>query len=118
MGFRSFEIDACELMEDSRGTDVAARCGESGRFWWDKPAFEGLDGHGSRQLRWVRRKHLVYDYCQDNLRFSDQLPGESSLIIYREFILHPPYLARPLVPRILMRTCMCHGFRYAESTCW
>lgn len=73
---RSFEIDACELLEDSGGGDAAARCGESGQFWWDKPAFDALDAHRSRQLRWVRRKHLVYDYCRDSLRFSGQLPGE------------------------------------------
>ncbi|KAK4752614.1 hypothetical protein SAY87_021412 [Trapa incisa] len=75
--FRSFSIDACELLEDSSaGADSTARCGESGQFWWDRPAFQELDGHRSRQLRWVQKKHLVYDYCQDNLRFSVQLPGE------------------------------------------
>ncbi|XP_031403792.1 xyloglucan endotransglucosylase/hydrolase protein 9-like isoform X1 [Punica granatum] len=74
--FRSFQIDACDLLEDGSGTEVVTRCTESGQFWWDKPEFDGLDRHRNRQLRRVQRKHLVYDYCRDKLRFSDQLPRE------------------------------------------
>lgn len=78
--FRSFQIDACELSTDvvsgSGSVDIEAKCGDSGQFWWDKPAFSGLDRHRSRQLRWVRKKHLVYDYCLDNARFADQMPKE------------------------------------------
>ena len=71
--FRSFEIDACELSPET--DDVATKCGQVGRFWWDGPSFNELSRHRRNQLKWVRKKHLVYDYCEDKPRFSE-LPKE------------------------------------------
>ncbi|XP_022753719.1 xyloglucan endotransglucosylase/hydrolase protein 9-like [Durio zibethinus] len=71
--FRSFIIDACELSPET--DDSTGKCGKLGQFWWDKPSFSGLNRHGSHQLEWVRRKHLVYDYCKDTARFTE-LPRE------------------------------------------
>ncbi|KAJ0104853.1 hypothetical protein Patl1_19437 [Pistacia atlantica] len=71
--FRSFEIDACELSPET--DDVEARCGASRQFWWDKPSVRELNRHQSHQLKWVRRKHMVYDYCKDVARFTE-LPRE------------------------------------------
>ncbi|KAB2028113.1 hypothetical protein ES319_D05G077800v1 [Gossypium barbadense] len=71
--FRSFIIDACELLPET--DDIMAQCGKLGRFWWDKPAFVVLNRHRSHQLKWARRKHLVYDYCKDKARFTE-LPRE------------------------------------------
>ncbi|XP_039064815.1 xyloglucan endotransglucosylase/hydrolase protein 9-like [Hibiscus syriacus] len=71
--FRSFINDACEMLSETE--DIWAQCGKLGRFWWDKPAFHGLNRHRSHQLKWVRRRHLVYDYCKDTTRFTE-LPRE------------------------------------------
>ncbi|KAL6319797.1 hypothetical protein AAG906_036859 [Vitis piasezkii] len=68
--FRGFEIDACET------DDIASsKCGRVGEFWWDKPRMSGLNRHKSHQLKWVRRRHLVYDYCMDSGRFYE-MPRE------------------------------------------
>ncbi|RWR90441.1 xyloglucan endotransglucosylase/hydrolase protein 9-like protein [Cinnamomum micranthum f. kanehirae] len=71
--FRSFNIDACEYLAESDGT--VGKCREGGLYWWDKPALNSLSLHQSRQLKWVRAKHLVYDYCKDTGRFNE-LPRE------------------------------------------
>lgn len=72
--FKSFEIDACEV-SPSETDGVESKCGISRRFWWDKPSLRELNNHQSHQLKWVRRKHLVYDYCMDAARFTE-LPKE------------------------------------------
>ncbi|KAE8731584.1 UPF0176 [Hibiscus syriacus] len=66
----SIRGDACELLSEADDT-----LAQLGRFWWDKPAFDGLSRHRSHQLKWVRRRHLVYDYCKDTARFTE-LPRE------------------------------------------
>ncbi|WKA09100.1 hypothetical protein VitviT2T_026778 [Vitis vinifera] len=72
--FRGFEIDACELSPET--DDIASsKCGRVGEFWWDKPRMSGLNRHKSHQLKWVRRRHLVYDYCMDSGRFYE-MPRE------------------------------------------
>ncbi|RWW82748.1 hypothetical protein BHE74_00008775 [Ensete ventricosum] len=68
--FRGFQIDACEAEEEAAGG-----CVGGGVFWWDAPAMSGLSSHQRRQLRWVQRRHLVYDYCKDRPRFHE-MPGE------------------------------------------
>ncbi|XP_038974481.1 xyloglucan endotransglucosylase/hydrolase protein 9-like [Phoenix dactylifera] len=70
--FRAFEIDACELPAEAAG---AERCEGGGAFWWDAAGMSGLSPHQQRQLRWVRKRHLVYDYCKDTAR-SSEMPGE------------------------------------------
>ncbi|KAK6921338.1 Glycoside hydrolase family 16 [Dillenia turbinata] len=72
--FRSFGVDACELKPDDED-NMLVQCRESDQFWWNKPAMGGLSRHKTHQLKWVRAKHLVYDYCKDTTRFA-QLPKE------------------------------------------
>ncbi|KAF8398747.1 hypothetical protein HHK36_014605 [Tetracentron sinense] len=67
--FQSFEIDACELSPETE--DIVVKCSMVGQFWWTKPAMNGLNKHKSHQLKWVRAKHLVYDYCMDTVRFTE-----------------------------------------------
>ncbi|XP_074370870.1 xyloglucan endotransglucosylase/hydrolase protein 9-like [Apium graveolens] len=71
--FRSFDIDACELLTESDG--LAGKCGKLGQFWWDKPAMNRLNKQKRKQLKWVLANHLVYDYCKDVPRFLE-LPKE------------------------------------------
>lgn len=72
--FEGFEIDACSL-EAEEAADKCGGGGEGGTFWWDAPGMSGLSPHQRRQLKWVRARHLVYDYCKDGARFSS-LPAE------------------------------------------
>ncbi|XP_058100021.1 xyloglucan endotransglucosylase protein 6-like [Magnolia sinica] len=67
--FQSFEVDACEYLPET--DDMVGKCREGGDYWWDRPAMIGLSLHQSHQLKWVCRKHMVYDYCKDTMRFSD-----------------------------------------------
>ncbi|KAJ7975346.1 Xyloglucan endotransglucosylase/hydrolase [Quillaja saponaria] len=71
--FRSFEIDACELLPEA--DDTVAKCSGLRQFWWDKPSLRKLDRHRNHQLKWVRARHMVYDYCKDTGRFTE-LPRE------------------------------------------
>lgn len=71
--FRSFDIDACELLTESDG--LAGKCGKLGQFWWDKPAMNRLNKQKRKQLKWVLANHVVYDYCKDVPRFLE-LPKE------------------------------------------
>ena len=76
--FTGFAIDACEFSPESDDV-VSGECGKIGEFWWDKPKMSGLNNHKSHQLRWVRRRHLVYDYCLDIGRFNEDMPRECIL---------------------------------------
>ncbi|KAA0036052.1 xyloglucan endotransglucosylase/hydrolase protein 9-like [Cucumis melo var. makuwa] len=71
--FRDFEIKACELEPETE--DAEAKCGPTRQFWWDKPSLRVLSRHKAHQLKWVRARHLVYDYCKDTARFIE-LPKE------------------------------------------
>ncbi|WOG97622.1 hypothetical protein DCAR_0416963 [Daucus carota subsp. sativus] len=71
--FRSFNIDACELLPESDG--LAGKCGKLGQFWSDKPGMNRLNKQQRKQLKWVITNHLVYDYCKDVPRFLE-LPKE------------------------------------------
>ncbi|XP_077231353.1 xyloglucan endotransglucosylase protein 6-like [Tasmannia lanceolata] len=80
--FQSFEVDACEISQESdeilpKSDGVARKCSKGVEHWWDKPAMNSLNMHLSHQLKWVRAKHLVYDYCKDTLRFNE-MPRECS----------------------------------------
>lgn len=73
--FKGFGIDACEM--ETEGTAASDKCSVEGVFWWDGPKMTGLSPHQRRQLRWVRKRHLVYDYCKDVGRFGS-VPAECS----------------------------------------
>ncbi|KAK6123634.1 hypothetical protein DH2020_042622 [Rehmannia glutinosa] len=74
--FQSWEIDACELSPDEKD-DPVVKCGKSGQFWWDKPVVKEVNKQRKQQLKWVRNNFLVYDYCQDVARFTDEgMPKE------------------------------------------
>lgn len=67
--FELLEIDACDF-------SAAAECGKSREIWWDKPVVREENRRRRKQLKWVRKNYLVYDYCQDVERFSQALPKE------------------------------------------
>jgi len=53
--YQSFEVDACS----------SSRCVND---WWDQPKFQSLNPHQLRQLKWVRKHYMTYDYCHDASR--------------------------------------------------
>ncbi|KMT00999.1 hypothetical protein BVRB_9g222600 [Beta vulgaris subsp. vulgaris] len=75
--FRNYKIDACVW----RGNPKICKQ-VSSTNWWNKDKFNSLNWNQRRFYRWVRKYHLIYDYCQDNQRFSGNLPKECSLPIY------------------------------------
>lgn len=75
--FRNYKIDACVW----RGNPKICKQ-VSSTNWWNKDKFNSLNWNQRRFYRWVRKYHLIYDYCQDNQRFSGNLPKECSLPKY------------------------------------
>lgn len=69
--YKSFEINGCECPATVTAVDNAKRCSssEDKKYWWDEPTVSELSLHQSHQLKWVRAKHMVYDYCSDAARF-------------------------------------------------
>ncbi|KAI3958826.1 hypothetical protein MKX01_023502 [Papaver californicum] len=72
--FRNYKIDACVW----KGNPRFCRA-DSNTNWWNKERFNSLTWYQRRLFRWVRKYHLIYDYCQDNQRFKNNLPKECSL---------------------------------------
>ncbi|XP_039141336.1 probable xyloglucan endotransglucosylase/hydrolase protein 10 [Dioscorea cayenensis subsp. rotundata] len=74
VSFKDYKIDACIWKGNSRLCSQ-----ESSTNWWNKPRFNGLNWIQRRLFRWVRKYHLIYDYCQDPKRFQNHLPRECHL---------------------------------------
>ncbi|XP_010547938.1 PREDICTED: probable xyloglucan endotransglucosylase/hydrolase protein 10 [Tarenaya hassleriana] len=75
--FGDYKIDACVWRGNPRF------CRERGEEnWWNKDEFSSLTRLQKRWFKWVRKYHMIYDYCQDHQRFHDNLPKECSLPNY------------------------------------
>ncbi|KAM7470545.1 hypothetical protein LguiA_008728 [Lonicera macranthoides] len=75
--FMDYKIDACVWKGNARFCRA-----ENPTNWWNKDRFSSLTWTQRRWFKWVRKNHLIYDYCQDNKRFQDKLPRECSLPKY------------------------------------
>ncbi|ESQ51102.1 hypothetical protein EUTSA_v10022791mg [Eutrema salsugineum] len=75
--FGDYKIDACVW----NGNPELCR-EESSENWWNKNEFSSLTRVQKRWFKWVRKYHLIYDYCQDYARFHNKLPKECSLPKY------------------------------------
>uniref|UniRef100_A0A5B7B144 Xyloglucan endotransglucosylase/hydrolase n=1 Tax=Davidia involucrata TaxID=16924 RepID=A0A5B7B144_DAVIN len=75
--FRNYKIDACVWKGNARFCRA-----DSPINWWNKDSFSSLNGKQRRLFKWVRKNHLIYDYCHDNERFQNNLPKECSLPKY------------------------------------
>uniref|UniRef100_A0A1J3EQ01 Xyloglucan endotransglucosylase/hydrolase n=1 Tax=Noccaea caerulescens TaxID=107243 RepID=A0A1J3EQ01_NOCCA len=75
--FEDYKIDACVWQGNPRLCRE-----ESNENWWNKNEFSSLTRVQKRWFKWVRKYHLVYDYCQDSARFHEKLPKECSLPKY------------------------------------
>ncbi|KAL5972861.1 Xyloglucan endotransglucosylase protein 6 [Asimina triloba] len=74
--YKGFDIDACEASTLFPPEENMRRCSsiEGRKYWWDEPMMSELSFHQSHQLKWVHRKHVVYDYCADSARFAAAPP--------------------------------------------
>lgn len=75
--FGDYKIDACIWIGNTSFCN-----GESTENWWNKNEFSSLTRVQKRWFKWVRKYHLIYDYCQDYGRFNNKLPKECSLPKY------------------------------------
>ncbi|PKI71609.1 hypothetical protein CRG98_007932 [Punica granatum] len=77
VSFANYTIDSCIW----RGNPRFCRSNSPGN-WWNWEDFSSLTPIQKRWFKWVRRYHMIYDYCQDNERFQGNLPKECSLPKY------------------------------------
>lgn len=69
--YQSFEIDAC-----SRSSDSSLPCTNN---WWDQPEFQRLNKYQVGKIHWVRKHHMIYDYCHDRSGRISATPPECAL---------------------------------------
>ncbi|KAJ4962680.1 hypothetical protein NE237_022619 [Protea cynaroides] len=75
--FKNYKMDTCIWRGNARFCSV-----DTSSNWWNKAWFSTLNPWQRRLFKWVRKHHLIYDYCQDNMRFLNNLPKECSLPNY------------------------------------
>lgn len=75
--FRNHTIDACVWKGNARFCRA-----ESPTNWWNEERFSTLSNAQRRLFKWVRKYHMIYDYCEDKERFQGNLPKECSLPKY------------------------------------
>ncbi|CAK9171051.1 unnamed protein product [Ilex paraguariensis] len=75
--FRNYKIDACVW----RGNTWSC-VQSSSTNWWNQNTFSSLTSKQRSSFNWVRKNYLIYDYCQDNQRFQNNLPKECNLPKY------------------------------------
>eukprot|EP00253_Pinus_taeda_P025455 PITA_25455 len=69
--YQSFEVDACSVSSQSSSSCANA--------WWDQSKLQSLNQHQLRQLKWVRKNYMTYDYCHDRSRRFSATPPECAL---------------------------------------
>ena len=75
--FRNYKIDGCVW----KGNPRFCRAASPGN-WWNQNSSSTLTSAQRRWFKWVRKYHMIYDYCQDTQRFQNNLPRECSLPKY------------------------------------
>ncbi|KAF5448337.1 hypothetical protein F2P56_028882 [Juglans regia] len=70
----NYKIDACVWKGYARFCRV-----DSPGNWWNNNRFSTLTFRQRSLFKWVRKHHLLYDYCHDYKRFQFKLPKECSL---------------------------------------
>ncbi|KAK9666561.1 hypothetical protein RND81_14G193800 [Saponaria officinalis] len=78
--FRNPKIDACLWRGNPR--ECMNITSNNSNYWWNNERFNTLSWIQRRLFKWVRKYHLIYDYCQDNQRFLGNFPKECSLPKY------------------------------------
>ncbi|KAM7270419.1 hypothetical protein ACFE04_029633 [Oxalis oulophora] len=61
--FKDYKIDACIWNGNARFCRS-----DSEVNWWNKDRYDSLTSVQNRWNGWVKKNHMVYNYCQDNKR--------------------------------------------------
>ncbi|KAF2300432.1 hypothetical protein GH714_013226 [Hevea brasiliensis] len=69
--FRNFKTKACIWFKG------ASSCSNSTNNQWFS---QELDSISHKQLKWVQKNYMIYNYCKDTKRFSQGLPQECTVI--------------------------------------
>lgn len=70
--FEGFDIEGHKCEGDSESSPFCPSSPSS--EWWEESGSKGLSAEQMRQLRWVRRNYMDYDYCTDKTRFPKPPP--------------------------------------------
>ncbi|KAJ4827789.1 Xyloglucan endotransglucosylase/hydrolase protein 22 [Turnera subulata] len=70
--YRNFNADACVW---SNGGSSCTNSSSSNLPWFSQE----LDSTSQKQLRWVQKNYMIYNYCADPKRFPQGLPPECSI---------------------------------------
>jgi xyloglucan:xyloglucosyl transferase len=73
--YRDFGADSCAFPAADSG--APPECATADR-WWDQPPAWALDDAQRKDVAWVGRNLVIYDYCDDRKR-SPQPPEECKL---------------------------------------
>jgi Xyloglucan endo-transglycosylase (XET) C-terminus/Glycosyl hydrolases family 16 len=65
--YRNYNVDAC--------TSSGGKSNCQNKPWWNY----NVSGYSYRRMRWVQRKFMIYNYCNDVNRFPQGLPLECKL---------------------------------------
>lgn len=71
--YRQLNLRACEWTGLSSTYECASTTPSN---WWASSEYSHLSYSQIGQMEWVRNNYMIYDYCKDTKRFSDQLPVE------------------------------------------
>ncbi|XP_042492916.1 probable xyloglucan endotransglucosylase/hydrolase protein 26 [Macadamia integrifolia] len=77
--FRNFRPRACKW----KGPVSINQCATNRPAnWWTSPVYSNLNYRQIRQMKWVRKYYMIYNYCTDYKRFNWKMPSECSLQDY------------------------------------
>ncbi|GMH06484.1 hypothetical protein Nepgr_008324 [Nepenthes gracilis] len=60
--YKDFDIEGCQVPGPTP-------CASNPNNWWERAAYQKLSPAEAMKYYWVRRNHMIYDYCTDKLRY-------------------------------------------------
>ncbi|GMH14708.1 hypothetical protein Nepgr_016549 [Nepenthes gracilis] len=60
--YRDFDIEGCPV-------PGPAACVSNPGNWWERDSYQQLNPTEAARYNWVRRNHMIYDYCADKSRY-------------------------------------------------
>ncbi|CAN0900100.1 Probable xyloglucan endotransglucosylase/hydrolase protein 26 [Linum grandiflorum] len=71
--YRNFRARACKYDGPASINQCAATTPAN---WWTSTTHKQLSNAKQGQMKWVRDKYMIYDYCKDFKRFNGNIPAE------------------------------------------
>jgi len=73
--YKNLSLEGCPW----RNSESLLMCTYNWEYWWNMEPYTTLTDRQKRQLKWVRKRAIIYDYCKDTRRFRGNLPPECFL---------------------------------------